>query len=339
MKPDTFIDAVGMIDDRFLELKQPQHVIRQRRRRRALLGFAAAAAVIVLPLPVMTAFGADTAYDILNHIAPPVAQRFTPVRMSCTDQGIQMTVISAECSGNSADCYIAMCDLEHQYPGGNWDLFDSYDIRTGKDMAGTCYFSEYDSETDTAYFVTHLETMDGSPIPKRKITFSVRALLTGKTKTERVLDEIDLSGVPYEPETMKRTDSRGGGASGYFPDGDFPEPEQFRFLIPSEEPLCTPTPGINIRGIGYIDGALHILTEYDNILETDNHGWITLQGDDPADRSVISFSFWDDTHTNSFDETIIPAAYDALAGRSLYGEFVTSEPCLHGNWRVTFPLE
>lgn len=337
MKPDTFFEAVGMIDDRFLNLERPPRRIRHRKRNRMLAGIASAAALILLPLPVMTAFGADTAYEILNQIAPPVARSFAPVRMSCTDQGIEMTVISAQRSGNSADCYIAMSDLDHQYPDGNWDLYDSYDIRTGKDMAGTCYFSEYDSETDTAYFVTHLETMDGSPMPRRKVTFSVSTLLTGKNKTNRVLDEIDLSTVPYESETMQRTVSR--GASGYFPDGDFPKPAQFRFLIPSEEPICTPMPGINICGIGYIDGALHVLTEYENILETDNHGWITLQGDDPADRSTINFSFWDETHTNSFDETIIPIAYDALAGRSLYGEFVTSEPCMRGNWRVVFRLE
>lgn len=336
MKPDTFLDAVGMIDDRFLELKQPQQYIRQHRRNRTLLGIAAAAAVIVLPLPVMTAFGADSAYDILNHIAPPVAQSFTPVRMSCTDQGIQMTVISAACSGNSADCYIAMCDLEHQYPDGEWDLYDSYDLHIRRDMAGTCYFSEYDSKTDTAYFITHLETMDGSPMPRCKVTFSVSTLLTGKNKTERVLDEIDLSTVPYEPETMKRTDLR--GKSCFFPDDDSPEPAEFRFLILSEEPLCTPVPGVNLRGIGYIDGALHVLTEYENILETDNHGYLKLNGREPQ-RSEILFSFWDDAHTNSFDEQIIPVAYDTLADSFLYGEFVTAEPCLHGNWRVTFPLE
>ena len=335
MKPDTFLEAVGMIDDRFLNLEQQQHRIRHRKRNRILLGFAAAAALIVLPLPVMTAFGAESAYEILYQIAPPVAQSFHPVQKSCTDQGIEMTVISAKRSGNSADCYIAMRDLAHQYPDGEWDLYDSYDLHIRKDMAGTCYFSEYDSETDTAYFVTHLETMDGSPIPRRKVTFSVGALLTGKNRTERVLDEIDLSTVPYEPETMKRKEER--GKSIFFPD-DEPKPEEFRFLIPSEEPLCTPAPGINIRGIGYIDGALHILTEYENIYETDNHGYLLLNGQEP-ESSEIEFSFWDDTHTNSFDEQIIPVAYNTLADSFLYGEFVTSEPCMRGNWRVTFPLE
>jgi hypothetical protein len=339
MKPETFIEAVGLIDDRFLNPEQPQRRIRHRKRNRMPAGFAAAAALILLPLPVMTAFGAETAYEILYRIAPPVAQSFHPAQMSCTDQGIEMTVISAKRSGSSADFYIAMHDLENKLPDGDWDLFDSEHINIRKDMTGTCSFSEYDSETHTAYFVTHLETMDGSPMPKRKVTFSVSSLLTGKNRTERVLDEIDLSTVPYEPETMQRPENQYCGASCY--SGEVPDPVQYRFLVPSAEPLCTPAPGVNLCGIGYISGALHILTEYENNLETDNHGFISLHdsgGGQIGELSAVSFSFWDDTHTNHLEEQIIPVAYEALGDCSLYGEFVTAEPCLHGSWQVTFPL-
>ncbi len=333
MKTDTFLQAVGMIDDRFLELSAPKQKIRHRRR--IVMVIAAAAAAVMLPLPVLTAFGVEPAYECLYRIAPPIAQGFHPVQRSCTDQGIEMTVISANRDGSSADFYIAMRDIEGKYPAGDWDLFDSDRINICRDMVGTCSFSSYDSETHTAYFVTHLETMDGSPMPKRKVTFSVSSLLVGKNKTERVLDEISLNDVPYEPETMQRTERR--GASSCEPD-DSPDPAQYRFLIPAEEPLCTPAPGVRVRGIGYLDGALHILTEYEDISNTDNHGWITLRGGSD-ERSVISFSFWDDAHKNNLDEQIIPVAYDALEDCSLYGEFVTAEPCLHGDWQVTFPLE
>lgn len=337
MKADTFMNAVGMIDDRFLDVDTPIKMSSHRSWAKKIAAAAAAAALITCPLPTLTAFGVGPAYDILYSITPSAAQTFKPVQKSCADSGIEMTVISAERSGSQASVYLAMHDTEGTCPDGEWDLYDSYSINVPGDMTGHCSFSEYDADTHTAYFVVHLETMDGSEMPKGKVTFSVHEILLGKEKTNCVLEDIDMSSIPYEPKTTALSEISGGSAY-----DELPDPQGYRFLIPSEQPICTPANGVSVESIGYIDGALHILTRYDDIAHTDDHGYITLSdknGDVIGEKTEIGFSYWDAAHQNSYSEEIIPVAYDMLAECTLHGDFVTSQKYVSGSWQVTFPLE
>lgn len=337
MKTDTFMNAVGMIDDRFLDVDTPRKVITHRKWTKRIVSVAAAAALITCPLPTLTAFGVDSAYNILYHITPSVAQTFKPVQKTCEDNGIEMTVISAECSGSKASVYLAMHDTTGTCPDGEWDLYDSYRINVPHDMTGHCSFTEYDADTHTAYFVVHLETMDGGTMPKGKVTFSVHEMLLGKTHFSGIVEDIDMSSIPYEPQTMTRSEINGG--SSY---DELPDPQEYRFLIPSEQTICTPTNGVAIENIGYIDGSLHILTKYDDIPHTDNHGNIDLvdkNGKVISEKTEISFSYWDTAHQCSYTEQIIPVSYDILSECNLKGEFVTAQSYTSGNWQITFPLE
>jgi len=160
MKADTFINAVGMIDDCYLDVNVPKKTITHRKWARKIVPIAAAAALITCPLPTLTAFGVDPAYNILYHIAPSIAQTFKPVQKSCDDNGIEMSVISAERRGSEASVYLAMNDTTGTCPDGDWDLYDSYHINVPRDMIGHCSFTEYDADAHTAYFVVHLETME-----------------------------------------------------------------------------------------------------------------------------------------------------------------------------------
>lgn len=343
MKPDTFLNAVGMIDGRHLDIAVPKRQITRRRWVKKLVPAVIAAALVVFPLPVLTAFGSEPAYNVLYHIAPTVAQNFKPVRKSCTNSGVEMTVISAERNGSEASVYLAMQDMTGTCPDGEWDLFDSYSINVPRDMSGHCSFSEYDADSHTAYFVVHLETMDGSPMPKGKITFSVRSLLCGKERHNSELNALDLSNVPVEPELVNRTNIVGIAVNSY---GDFPKPEDYRFLVPAETPLFSPVPGVSVMGIGYTDGALHILTRYDDVNHTDNHGYIDLcdrTGNHINEKEWIVFNYRSDDSTpdrkNYCYESIFPIEYDKLKDCTLYGSFVTAQKYVSGNWQVTFPLE
>ena len=191
MKADTFINAVGLIDERFLDVDTPGKAITHHKWTKRIVAFAAAAALIVGTLPTLTAFGVTPAYNILYQFAPSVAQTFKPVRKTCSDKGIEMTVISAERKGSEASVYLAMHDTTGTYPEGEWDLYDSYSINVPRDMTGHCSFSYYDAETHTAYFVVHLETIDGSTMPEGKVTFSVHEMLLGKVRTSGIIEEID----------------------------------------------------------------------------------------------------------------------------------------------------
>ncbi|HBI85045.1 MAG TPA: hypothetical protein DDX71_01975 [Ruminococcus sp.] len=337
MKTETFLDAVGMIDEQYLNVNPSAKTGIRQKRKLCWTISAAAAALIVFPLPVLTAFGEDTSYEILYHIAPAAAQTFKPVQKSCTDQGIEMTVISAKRSGNQASIYLAMHDTTGTCPDGAWDLFDSYDIHIARDMAGSCSFSEYDPETQTAYFIVNLETMKGGNIPDRKVTFSVHELLQGRKKTDTVLTGIDMNSIPDAPETCVPKDAY--CCCCY---QEEPDPKDYRYLKPDETPLCQPVKGVSVMGIGYLDGALHILTKYEDIAHADNHGFILLKnaaGETVAETELLAFCYNDADNQNSYMEEVIPVAYDQLADCTLYGEFSTTEKYVSGDWEVSFPLE
>ena len=340
MRADTFMNAVGLIDERFLDIDTPAKTITHHKWTRRLAAFAAAAALVVGTLPTLTAIGVDPAYHILYELAPSVAQTFKPVQKTCADKGIEMTVISAERKGSEASVCLAMHDTTGTYPEGEWDLYDSYSINVPRDMTGHCSFSDYDAETHTAYFVVHLETIDGSTMPNGKVTFSVFQMLLGKERTSGIIEEIDMNSIPYEPQTMTQSEISGGYTSEAY--ADLPEPEDYRFLMPSEQPLCTPANGVTIENIGYFDGALHILTRYDDILHTDNHGYIDLvdqSGNVLNEKTGIGFYYWDDAHQNNYKEEILPVAYDELSECTLQGYFVTAQEYISGGWEITFPLE
>ena len=207
MKADTFIKAMGNIDERFLNVEVPERKI-HRKWTKWVAGAAAAVLLIACPLPAMTAFGSDEAYNVLYSISPRIAQDFKPVQKSCTDDGIEMTVVSAKRKGSRAEVYLTMRDTTGECPYGDWDLYDSYRLNLWRDMSGCCKFDEYDEETHTAHFIIVLNTMDGSPMPKGKITFSVSELLLGKKETKGDIDA-DLSAIPTAPETMHRDDISG----------------------------------------------------------------------------------------------------------------------------------
>lgn len=338
MKAENFLNAMGNIDDNYLNTDVPK----RRVRKKMIKWFAGAAAVLVLvtsSLPAMTAFGSDGAYNILYNISPRIAQDFKPVEKSCVDDGIEMMVISAKRDGSRAEIYLAMRDLTGECEYRDWDLYDSYRLNLWRDMNGYCKFDEYDDETKTARFVIVLETMDDSPMPKGKVTFSVRELLLGKKKTNGDI-KINMSEISTTPKTTKRDDISGYS---YF-HGEEPDYREFRFLEANEEPVCRPADNAAIDAIGYVDGALHILMRYEDNFHTDSHGFVSLvdreKGERIGDEQIKSFVYWsDEKHTDMCYEYVIPVEYDKLSDYTLYGEFCTALEYRKGKWQITFPLE
>ncbi|MDO4864726.1 MAG: hypothetical protein Q4A05_11205 [Ruminococcus sp.] len=337
MKAETFLNAMGNIDERFLDVEVPKRRI-HRKWTKWVAGAAAAVLAVTCPLPAMTALGSDGAYSVLYELAPTIAQDFKPVRKSCTDSGMEMTVISAKRDGSKAQVCLAFRDLTGETSYDYWDLFDSYMFNFPYDMNGHCKFSEYDEDTNTAYFVIELETMNGRDMPAKKVTFSVSELLLGRQETKGDID-IDMSSIPNEPEAIHRDDITGGGAYDYLPDET-----DYRFLVPADEPICRPADNASLDAIGYVDGALHVLMRYEDTFHTDSHGWVSLADSSganvAAEETVTSFTYWyDEAHTDMCYEYIIPVEYDRLADCTLCGEFYTALEYRSGKWQVTFPLE
>lgn len=337
MRTDTFLDSVGMIDEKFLDVEKHPVKIRHSKLYKRIAVAVAAAVLVICPLPTLTAFGYTQAYNVLYHISPSIAQTFKPVQRSCNSNGYEMTVISAEINEDKASVYLAMHDTTESCPYGDWDLYDSYSINTPKDMIGYCNFSEYDSENHTAYFVVNLETMDGSDITNGKVTFSVKEMLLGKINTSAYIDSIDMKNVPINPETVS-IDS----VNGKYYYMDEPNPLDYRFLTSNEAPLCSPANGVSVMNIGYIDDALHILVKYEDKIETDNHGHISLIDSNKNmfdDKYEIGFSYRDTSGKDEYIEQIFEIPYENLKDMTLYGEFSTTQKHIKGDWEVTFQLK
>ena len=88
------------------------------------------------------------------------------------------------------------------------------------------------------------------------------------------------------------------------------------------------------------NGKLHIQICYEDIGNTDNHGWIWLQ-DKNGELLDCSYdvSFWDSSLTDSYDEYVFELPYEKLENYKIYAEFTNSGLLIEGDWQITFPME
>lgn len=335
MRSDPLLDAIGMIDGATIQAARTYTVKRRPYRRYAALA-AAAVLCVLLTVPALAFAGVAPAYEVLYAISPAIAQTLKPVQLSCENNGIRMEVISAAVQGNRADIYISMQDLTGDRIDETVDLFDSYQINRSFDSSATCQLASYDAQRKEATFLISITRLDQKDIGGGKVTFSVREFLSGRQIFEDPLPQLDLSLAAQSPDTQTGVDIRGWSQ----PDGTRMDVEATPILTRQDDLLFSPAPGVQVTAMGYAGGKLHIQTHYDNILETDNHGYVYLKN---ADGGVIqagsSVSFWDETHNGSYDELIFDIPAEGLSGYQVYGAFWTGAKLTRGSWQVTFSLE
>ena len=176
MKTETLFEAIGDIWEDWID---DAHANGRRRRR-----FPAIAAAILmcmtLTVSALAVTDSEIFYDVLYAVNPSIAQRLKPVQLSCVDNGIELTVVSADVDGDTASVYIGLRDLEGDRIDETCDLYDSYGIHMPSDMVGTCSFSHFDEETKTALFLVEISRGDGKKIRGDKLTFTLREFLSGK---------------------------------------------------------------------------------------------------------------------------------------------------------------
>lgn len=335
MRADPLLEAIGSIDDTTIQAARMHKVKRRPHRRYAALA-AAAVLCILLTVPALAFAGVNQAYEVLYAISPAIAQTLKPVQMSCEDNGIRMEVISAAVQGNRADIYISMQDLTGERIDETVDLFDSYQINRPFDSSATCRLVSYDAQQKAATFLISITQWDKKDIGGDKVTFSVQEFLSGQQMFEGPLPRLDLSSATQSPDTQTGIDIRGWSQ----PDGARMDAEAMPVLTRQAALRFSPVPGVQVTAMGYIDGKLHIQTHYDNILETDNHGYVYLKN---ADGEVIynsaSVSFWDEAHNGSYDEAVFDVPAEGFSGYQVCGAFWTGAKLTKGSWQVTFSLE
>ncbi|MDO5539121.1 MAG: hypothetical protein Q4F83_03490 [Eubacteriales bacterium] len=352
MKGIDLMEGMSFIDDRFIneaESEKPDRIKKEHDVQDAdMLLFwsrwrivvASAAIICVLSIPVFAA-AVPAFYEQLYLLLPATAQYFKPVQKSCEDNGIRMEVAAVHIRENIAEIYIAMQDLKDTRIDANIDLFDSYSIHTPFDCTGHCKSAGYDSSTETATFLVTIELWDKQHIEGDKLTFSVHEFLTGRQKYEGVIEGVDFLNVKENPAT-RIVYPRGLSGKEIIEKNAGAATEEGLVVLKPEQTGISPVDGIMITGIGYIEGRLHVQVYYEDVLKTDNHGSVALKNKGSGDMIIChgSASFFDEEKEGSYEDYIfteIPAK--ELCNYELYGEFITYDDSVDGNWSVTVPLE
>ncbi len=343
MKGKDLIEGMYFIDEKFVqeaEMETAGHDAKKKGKvfplhKRWIAAVAAATICAALSVPVLAAT-VPAVYQMLYNVSPAAAQFFRPVQMSCEDNGIRMGVIAAYIHQDTAEIYISIQDLEGDRFDETIDLFDSYTINTPFDATGTCELVNYAPETKTALFLITIKNWNGQRIEGRKITFSVERFLGHKHKSEHTMTDIDLSKAKMDAQTQL-VDLR--GMSGELQSFN----NQNGAVVLDENNIdLSPVDGVSIHSIGYIRETLRVQVYYEDILKTDNHGFISLKNKETGELLECngSVSFFDENGSGSYEEYIFDnVPFEMLPHYALYGEFVTSESALEGNWTVTFPME
>ncbi|MGI6649515.1 MAG: hypothetical protein ACOX5W_10805 [Bacillota bacterium] len=342
MKREDISHAVGNISTRHIQeaesfSSQNISFVHKRFSAKRIAALVASVALIfTLAVPALAAADVQAAYEILYTISPKIAQELKPVRMSSEDNGIKMEVISAYINGDKAHIYISMQDMTSERIDETTDLFDSYSINRPFSSSATCERISYDEESNTATFMISITQWGEKEIGGEKITFTVDKFLSNKQEYHDKIRQIDLSKVNLSPQTQTDVNMRGGSFS-----GDISEkPEYTHYLTATSEGSFSPINGVTVTGVGFIAGKLHIQAYYENIHETDNHGYVYLvnaAGDEI--RSEASVSFWDSERSGSYEEYIFDVTPSEINNYELYGHFWTCNSLSNGDWQVTFPLE
>lgn len=330
MKTENLLNAIGDIREDWIDNARKPH----SGWRKFQVIVAAVILCMVLAVSGLAAADVDGVYEFLYAVSPDIAQTLKPVRMSCVDNGIELEVISAEVSGDTARIFIGLRDLEGDRVDDTCDLYDSYEINLPSDMIAGCSFAEYDEATDTALFLVEITRGDGKPIKNDKITFSLGCFLSGKREYKGPVD-LDLSAIPENPEMTKDFISRGYGASSK---EDF-EKFDMNTVMVQQGALCEPVEGITVTAVGYVDGSLRIQTHYENILKTENHGYVFFKDKDGREIfDVQSISFWDEDVTGSYDEQEFDLSPEELENLTVCGYFRAADEMHSGDWEITFPV-
>lgn len=282
----------------------------------------------------------------LYTIAPDIALYFRPVRMADENNGVRMEVEAIRVSGRQAQIYVTVTDLEGGRLDETIDLFDSYGLDIPGDTSAYCTLERYDPDSNSATFLIRYSSEQA--ISQDKITFVIRKMLTQKKHSAAHIYPQDYGPYEGDAESFLPGDRvRGAGISTGAAEESgltFDNPEVWLEFC-SQQPVLKPesisvelTEGVRLTGIGYVDGMLHIQLHYDNIVVTDNNGYMELESSGGIVPGYMSISFWDEAGTGSYEDYIFDVSPDQLPGLRMIGRFVTCKMLVEGPWSVTFPV-
>jgi len=350
MNHNNIENAITNIDSKYvmeaLDYKNKQH--HNNSGYFKTIGKVAACFAVVCILSVSGTFvaaaaGNENAFQVVYEMFPDIAMNLVTINESCEDNGIKMSVEGINIEGDTADVYISLQDVSGNRIDETTDLFDSYDIRTGEDYQGDrmagCSFVNYDEESKKATFLLSITNMQGTPMSNDKVTFLLSKILTNKKEMSRELTEITNVNEVEKTRDVSDVNLRGFASNG----SDIEEFSNFYdkygkdILCEDENIRFSPVDGATVTAYGFVNGKLHIQVYYEDILQYDNHGFITLVNEDSTIYPE-SIDFWDEEGIGSYSEYIFDITPEEMENYKVYGEFITCDTLIEGDWSVTFSL-
>lgn len=310
-----------------------------RSARRLVTVLACICVCTVLAMPVL-ATAVEPVYQLMYMVSPAVAQFFMPVQKADENNGIKMEVVSAYIHNDVAEIYITLQDVTENRIDATIDLFDSYTIHCPFDSNAHCERVGYDEATKTATFLITETAHGGKNIAGDKITFTVQKFLSRKIKYNDISVPLDLSTLLPAQSTQTVSPIGGGGT-------EYPvyvgHNETLTALIPAKPMQAFAVEGIELTGIGYIDGKLHIQTAVKDNLDKDNHGFFYLKDSNGNKVDCLyQFNFLNQSEQPGridYCNYVFDIPQSELTNYTLHGDFVTAALKTEGPWQVTFALK
>lgn len=266
-------------------------------------------------------------YYALYYVSPHTAQFFMPVNMSCVKDNIIMTVDSVSISKNKAEILVSLQDLSGKRIDETTNLNESYGIFSAGDCSVHCEMYGYVEEENKAVFLIQMEPFSGEEFNiKDKVTFIVGNFMSDKEKYMGIAEDIDLSMAERNPNVKIIEKS----------ENIYYEIKEITVLDQNLS-ISTPVNNIEITGMGYIDGNLHIQARCVNPWENGSYLWICL---DESGKKRISPT--DCIRFNDGEDVIYEYVFegiDSTENCKLYGRFYNYNNYTEGPWKVTFMLE
>lgn len=321
---------------------------------RPLSAVAAVLAVLLMATPVMAAY-VEPINELLYKISPNMAERFSPIRKSDTENGIRMEVLSASVHGNVAEMVVSLEDLEEDRITRSF--LPEFEIRhysptltlvSGMRIEGlTEDFSGYDPETGKATYLLTFHCLEENlaelfenkitlvcesgyrKLPSETFTFPL-----GLTDTEMLTVQVER-GQPTDHVPEVPFDGFGTGAKGG--NEEWNRRTDYSILAPGEAAIPV-TDTVSITGIAFVDGQLHIQSRStSNIVGCDAY-LVDAEGNRESAPRYLNFTIDEGKNHGFYKEEVFDITEADLENYTLE-IVVNSSEKIEGPWKVTFEFE
>jgi hypothetical protein len=349
-------------------MKGEEHV-----KRKFSFGIILVVILLVIGSLTTLAAGLEEVNELLYRFWPEAARALRPLNLSVEQGGIRMDVISATMNNEHLLITYSLTDLE-----GN-RINDSTKCSTYLDIPPQIdeYYEHdslisYDPEKHQALFGSFLEYNGFTPDNSHDdtITFMLAGLTFSESNSRELLPLMD--GQEYKVDPVSCPEKLFKTGTVVLDDESARNPKELPKILNPENSLGIPViDGIELSGIGWVDGMLHIQLHIPDYLSSANtkhtsseyarYMWnISLLATDPdgSQRSVTwsdepfsgllkeSRFFYDELNWQDGDalwiEKIFPVSPDDMDLYTVEGSFDTCDmyPELSQyEWRVSFPSD